>query len=94
MMFVILGFDGPEGQIKRALHRPAHLARLEQLEAQGQLVLAGPFADRAGSLIVFRAESMAEAEAFARSDPYLVHGVFARMEVHPFTPVLPRTAAT
>jgi uncharacterized protein YciI len=28
--FVILGFDGPEGQAKRKIHRPAHIERLER----------------------------------------------------------------
>ena len=52
MKFVILGFDGPDGEAKRKIHRPAHLARLEPLDAQGRVVLAGPLTDRAGSLIV------------------------------------------
>ena len=37
MKFVILGFDGPEGEAKRKLHRPAHLARMEPLDAQGRV---------------------------------------------------------
>jgi uncharacterized protein YciI len=89
MRFVILGFDGPDGQTKRPLHRPAHLARLQQLHAEGRLVLAGPFTDRSGSLIILDADSLGEAEAFAKEDPYTVHGIFDRIEVHPFTEVLP-----
>jgi uncharacterized protein YciI len=90
MKFVILGFDGPDGPAKRVLHRPAHLARLEKLDADGRVVLAGPFTDHAGSLIVIEAESLSEAEAFAKEDLYVVHGVFARLEVHPFTRILPK----
>ncbi|MCE7976441.1 MAG: hypothetical protein DYH03_04610 [Nitrospira sp. NTP1] len=52
MKFVILGFDGPEGQAKRKIHRAAHLAKLEPLDRQGRVLLAGPFTDLAGSLII------------------------------------------
>jgi len=94
MKFVILGFDGPEGVAKRKIHRPAHLARMDALDAQGRVVLAGPLTDQAGSLIVIEADSLAEAEAFARDDPYTVHGVFERFEVHPFMQVFPKGSAS
>jgi uncharacterized protein YciI len=90
MIFVILGFDGPDGQAKRKIYRPAHLANLEPLLAQNRVVLAGPLTDGAGSLIVITADSLAEAQAFAREDPYTVNGVFERIEVHPFSQIFPR----
>lgn len=90
MKFVILGFDGPDGEARRKIHRPAHLARLEPLDAQGRVVLAGPLTDRAGSLIVIEADSLEEAQAFAQEDPYVQFGVFERVEVHPFVQVFPK----
>ncbi len=90
MKFVILGFDGPEGQAKRKIHRPAHLANIESLDAQGRVVLAGPLTDKTGSLILIEAESLEEAQRIAREDPYTVHGVFERVEVHPFMQVFPK----
>ena len=90
MKFVILGFDGPEGEVRRKVHRPAHLERMETLEAQGRVILAGPLTDKVGSLIVIEAESLEAAEAFANQDPYTVNGVFARVEVHPFMQVFPK----
>ncbi|MBS0171189.1 MAG: YciI family protein [Nitrospira sp.] len=89
MKFVILGFDGPDGQAKRKIHRPAHLANLEPLNRQGKVLLAGPFTDQAGSLIIIEASSLEEAKQFAAEDPYTVHGIFERVEVHPFHQVLP-----
>lgn len=89
MHFVILGYDGPDGQAKRPLHRPAHLERLRALAEHGRLILAGPFTDHTGSLIVIEAESLEEATCFAQEDPYTVHGIFHRIEVHPFKMVLP-----
>ena len=92
MQFAIFGFDGPNGEAKRQIHRPAHLHRLEEWDALGRVVLAGPLTDRHGSLIVIEASSLAEAEAFAHSDPYTIHGVFERVEVHPFQQVLPKSS--
>ena len=90
MKFVILGKDGPDGTVKRPLYRDAHLQRLEQWARQGKVVLAGPLTDKTGSLIVVEADSMEEVQAFAKDDPYIIHGVFQEFTVHPFTQVFPR----
>ena len=90
MMFVILGFDGPDGEARRKIYRPAHLAKMEPLDQQGRVVLAGPLTDKAGSLIVIEADSFDEAQQFALEDPYTVNGVFEHVEVHPFTQVFPK----
>ena len=92
MKFVIIGWDGPEGQAKRPLHRPAHLERLKKLQTQGKLICAGPFSDQAGSLMMIEADSLADAEAFAQADPYVLEGIFERVEVHPFKQVFPEEA--
>ena len=90
MKFVIIGFDGPEGEAKRKIHRAAHLANMEPLDQARRVVLAGPLTDKTGSLIVIEADSLEEAQTFAKNDPYTVHGVFERVEVHPFTQVFPK----
>jgi uncharacterized protein YciI len=90
MKFVIIGRDGPEGEAKRKIHRPAHLANLDPLDKQGRVILAGPLTDKAGSLLVLEFETQNEAERFIQNDPYTVHGVFERVEVHPFLQVFPK----
>jgi uncharacterized protein YciI len=90
MKFVIIGYDGPDGEAKRKVHRPAHLANLEPLDKAGRVILAGPLTDKAGSLLVLDFESQGEAEQFIRQDPYMVHGVFERVEIHPFLQVFPQ----
>lgn len=90
MKFVILGFDGPDGAEKRRQHRPAHLEKMAALDAEGRVVLAGPLTDQTGSLIVLEAESREDVDRFVQEDPYTVHGVFRRVEVHPFLQVFPR----
>ena len=92
MLYVIIGFDGPHGKDKRPVHRPAHLERLEILDKQGKLILAGPLTDGTGSLIVIEASTLIEAEQFAHSDPYFTNGIFERVSVHPFKQVLPSPA--
>ena len=67
--FVILGFDSPDGQAKRKIHRAAHLERIEILHTRGRVILAGPLTDHTGSLIVIEADSLEEAERFAQEDP-------------------------
>ena len=91
MKFAIIGYDGPQGEAKRAIHRAAHLANLEPLDRQGRVVLAGPLTDKAGSLLVLEFEAQEEAEEFIRHDPYTVYGVFERVEIHPFLQVLPKS---
>jgi len=90
MKFVIIGHDGPEGEAKRKIHRPAHLANLDPLDKQGRVILAGPLTDKAGSLLVLEFETQNEAERFIQNDPYTVHGVFERVEIHPFMQIFPR----
>jgi uncharacterized protein YciI len=90
MLFVIIGYDGPEGEAKRKIHRPAHLANLKLLDEQGRVILAGPLTDKTGSLMVLDFETQEEAERFVHTDPYTVHGIFERVEVHPFMQVLPK----
>lgn len=90
MLFAIIGHDGPEGWKLRQKFREAHLKNLQSLVEKGKVVLAGPFTDGSGSLIVIDMESEGDAIAFAHSDPYAVEGVFERVEIKPFRKVLPK----
>jgi uncharacterized protein YciI len=89
MLFVIIGYDGPDGARLRPSVRPAHLENLKPLVEQGRMIIGGPFTDGAGSLMIVDLESEAEAQEFARNDPYVKQGVFARIEVRPFRKVVP-----
>lgn len=89
MLFVVIGYDAPDAKEKRPKHRPAHLAHLTPLEQAGRLRLAGPFTDGTGSLIVVEADSRAAVWELVASDPYVVNGVFDRVEVKPFLQVFP-----
>jgi hypothetical protein len=88
-LYVIIGYDAPDAKETRPQQRPAHLRHLEPLAAAGKIVLAGPFTDGTGSLIVVEAESREEVWAMVSRDPYVVNGVFNRVEVRPFKQVFP-----
>jgi uncharacterized protein len=86
---VIIGYDAPDAKEKRPQHRPAHLRHLEPLAAAGTVLLAGPFTDGSGSLIVVDAASRAAVWELVARDPYVTNGVFNRVEVKPFLQVFP-----
>jgi uncharacterized protein YciI len=89
MLFAIIGHDAPDAREKRPHVRPAHLKHLEPLASARRVLLAGPFLDRSGSLIVIEADSLADAWAIVARDPYVTEGIFSRVEVKPFQQVLP-----
>ena len=99
MLYAIIATDIANSLDQRLAARPAHLARLTQLQSEGRLVLAGPHpaidsndpgaAGFSGSLIVAEFASLEEAKAWAQADPYVEAGVYARVEVRPFRKVLP-----
>lgn len=99
MLYAIIGQDTPDSLEKRMAARPAHLARLQALQDEGRLLLAGPFpavdavdpgaAGYTGSLIVAEFASLQAAQAWADSEPYVAAGVFEKVSVQPFRKVLP-----
>ena len=99
MLYAILSEDVENSSELRALARPEHLARLEALRDEGRLVLAGPHpaidspdpgpAGMTGSLVVAEFESLEAARAWAKEDPFVSRGVYAKSVVKPFKLVLP-----
>lgn len=100
MLYTIMGEDVADSLSKRLATRPEHLLRLQALQDQGRLVLAGPNpaidcenpgeAGFSGSLIVAEFESLEQARAWAEADPYVAAGVYARVTVKPFRQVFPK----
>ena len=99
MLYAISGEDIPESLEKRLAVRAAHLERLNTLQNEGRLILAGPYpaidspdpgpAGFSGSLIVAEFESLEAARIWAETDPYATSGVFAKVRVKPFKKVMP-----
>ncbi len=99
MLYAIIAEDHDDSLERRLAARPDHLARLQALEAEGRLILAGPHpaidsedpgpAGFTGSLVVAEFPSLEAARAWANADPYVQAGVYARVTVKPFRKVLP-----
>jgi uncharacterized protein YciI len=99
MLYAINAEDIPNSLEKRLAVRSAHLERLQALQQDGRLILAGPcpaidspdpgLAGFSGSLIVAEFESLPAARAWAEADPYVTAGVYATVTVKPFKKVLP-----
>jgi len=88
MHFVIHAIDKPNILETRARHYRAHRVHLDESAKYGvQIVSAGPLVAEdgetpVGSLFVVEAKDRVAIDAFTRSDPYHVHGVWARIDVH------------
>jgi hypothetical protein len=99
MLYAIVAEDVESSIDKRKAARPAHMNRMQQLIADGRVVLAGPMpaidspdpgpAGFTGSLIVAEFESLQAARAWIEADPYVTEGVFANISVKTFVQVLP-----
>lgn len=99
MWYSIVCEDTPDSLEKRLQARPEHLQRLQQLQSEGRLLLAGPNptidsndpgeAGFSGSVIIAEFESLTKAQAWADDDPYRDAGVYKNVTVKPFKKVLP-----
>lgn len=99
MLYAIIAEDAPNSLEKRLANRPAHLARLAELQNQGRLLLAGPFpaidsldpgpAGFTGSLIVAEFSDLNSAKNWADADPFVGAGVYANVSVKSFRKTLP-----
>ena len=74
---------------RRTALRDEHLALARAAHERGELVLAGALADPVDqALLVFNAADRSVAEAFARSDPYVVNGLVTHWEARDWTVVI------
>jgi uncharacterized protein len=89
MLFAFICRDKPDHLQLRLDTRPAHVEFLTALNEAGTLRFAGPFLDDAGkpdgSLVVVEAADRDEAASLSARDPYAVAGLFASVEIRPWT---------
>ncbi|CAH0990463.1 Protein YciI [Sinobacterium norvegicum] len=99
MLYAIISQDIENSLEKRLAARPDHLARLQQLQQQGRLFVAGPHPaidsedpgqnGFTGSLVIAEFDNLAAAQQWADNDPYIAAGVYQQVTVKPFKKVLP-----
>jgi len=100
MLYAIISEDVDDSLGKRMSVRPDHIKRLQVLQDEGRLVLAGPHpavdsdnpgdAGFTGSLVVAEFDNLQAAQQWADSDPYINAGVYAKVTVKPFKKVFPQ----
>ena len=99
MLYVIIGEDRANSLEARLAARPAHLERLQALQAEGRLFVAGPCpaidspdpgpAGFSGSIIIAEFASLEAAQTWADADPYRAAGVYEKVTIKPFKKALP-----
>jgi uncharacterized protein YciI len=89
MHYLLFYEAGADYEERRKPFRAAHLEHARAAATRGELVLGGAFAKPIdGAVILFRGDSPAAAEQFAKSDPYVVNGVVKRWYVREWTTVV------
>lgn len=99
MFYAIISEDNPNSLPLRQQARGDHIERLQDLKAQGRLLVAGPHpaidsedpgeAGFTGSLVIAAFDSLADAQIWADEDPYIAAGVYQKVVVKPYKKVLP-----
>jgi len=100
MMYYLIYSEDIENSLPlRMAVREHHLARLNELQKEGRLLVAGPCpaidnenpgeAGFTGSLIIAQFQNLECAKIWADNDPYIDAGVYKKVTVKPYKKVLP-----
>ena len=97
-LFVVSCTDREGTVEKRLAVRSQHLARLEQLDTEGRLIVAGampkdpsnPQAGFYGSTIIVDFETREALDAWLQDEPFLKEGVYSHIDVKPFNKAFPK----
>ena len=99
MPLFVLSCTDREGTLeKRLATRPAHLARLQQLDAEGRLIVAGampkdpsnPQAGFYGSTMIVDFDSREALDVWLQDEPFVKEGIYSHVDVKPFNKALPK----
>lgn len=89
-MHYLLCYDlSPDYLERRGELRTPHLQLAWEAQQRGELVLAGALSEPADTaLLMFQGDSPDAAEAFAKADPYVTHGLVTGYRVRPWNTVV------
>ena len=97
-LFVITCTDH-EGTVEKLLATlPQHLARLEKLDAEGRVIVAGampkdrenPHAGFYGSTMILDFDSREALDLWLQDEPFIEEGIYSHVDVKPFNKGLPK----
>jgi uncharacterized protein len=85
---VLLYESADDVSAKAPAHFPAHLARIHEFRARGEILMVGTFGDpqAEGSMGVF--PTRAAAEAFVKDDPFVLEGVVWSWQIRDWNEIL------
>jgi uncharacterized protein YciI len=88
MKAVLLYESADDILAKAPLHIDAHVARINEFRARGEILMVGTFGDpqKEGSMGVF--PTRASAEAFVADDPFVREGVIRRWQIRDWNEIL------
>ena len=90
MQFLVKAYDGPDMLEKRMEVRPRHLEGMKVLGKQ--IICAGGLLDEEGkmkgSALVMEFENRAALEEYLKNEPYVIDGVWQKIEVETMNIVL------
>jgi uncharacterized protein len=90
MQYIVMGYDGTDEEaIERRLKvREQHLKGVEANQEAGRHLYGGAILDESGkmigSMMVVNYDSKEELEKWLENEPYVVGGVWQKLEVKPF----------
>jgi hypothetical protein len=90
MLYIVHAYDHTDADAvdRRLSVRPSHLAYVQELKNSGQFRLGGALLDpdgqMIGSMLLLDLETEAQLETYLKSDPYIVQGVWNKIDVKPF----------
>ena len=94
MHYLLFYEVGKDYVTRRGQFRDAHLKKAWEASARGELVLGGALANPVdGAVLLFKGDSPAVAENFAKADPYVTNGAVKRWYVREWTTVAGEDAA-
>ncbi len=88
--FLLRGLDGTDENAseRRKFARPAHLENIIPLKKSENYILGGAIlnddGDMIGSLMIFQFETQSDFDSYLKTEPYVVHKVWDKIEISPF----------
>src|SRR5467141_3798062 len=83
--FVVIFSAGPNRDLSKTTRKQPfwdeHAEFIDQLVAEGFILMGGPLVDEGGSLLIFNAEDENEVKAKMKKDPWLKHGILKQESI-------------
>ena len=75
----------PDKPVREQAYWDQHARFVDSLFEAGKVILAGPFADGSGSLVIMAVESVEAARAIFQDDPWAQHDILVAGEIKEWT---------